>query len=211
MNLTRCSEGHFYDADRYASCPHCEQSGGAKTVPLSPPLADIPTAAIPSNGPTVKLSTAGANDNNNAARTAPADMDDIGKTVGIFSTPKKGKEPVTGWLVCTEGEHYGEDFRIKMGRNFIGRSKTMDIVLANDRSISREKHSIIVYEPKGNIFIIQPGDSKELSYLNDEVILTPKQLKPYDTIKLGATTLVFVPFCTEKFVWKEKDKEEDKK
>lgn len=206
MKLTRCSEGHFYDADRYASCPHCEQGGiSGVTMPVpvqnQPAFDSIETEKYDGKIETRKL--------NVEVNNEPADMEDIGKTVGIFSAPKKGKEPVVGWLVCTDGEHYGEDFRIRMGRNFIGRSKTMDIVLANDRSISREKHSIIVYEPKGNMFIIQPGDSKELSYLNDEVILTPKQLQPYDTIKLGATTLVFVPFCNDKFVWK--GKEEEKK
>ena len=23
MNLTRCAQGHFYDGEKYPSCPHC--------------------------------------------------------------------------------------------------------------------------------------------------------------------------------------------
>lgn len=36
MKLQRCSKGHFYDGDKYASCPHCEGALGAggQTVPL---------------------------------------------------------------------------------------------------------------------------------------------------------------------------------
>ena len=28
MNLKRCENGHFYDADKFASCPHCAQPAG---------------------------------------------------------------------------------------------------------------------------------------------------------------------------------------
>ena len=28
MNLKKCENGHFYDADTYSSCPHCGVSGG---------------------------------------------------------------------------------------------------------------------------------------------------------------------------------------
>lgn len=28
MNLSRCENGHFYDKEKYASCPHCAQGAG---------------------------------------------------------------------------------------------------------------------------------------------------------------------------------------
>ena len=28
MRQTRCEKGHFYDADRFASCPHCANMAG---------------------------------------------------------------------------------------------------------------------------------------------------------------------------------------
>lgn len=28
MNLKRCSNGHFYDVDKYATCPHCAGASG---------------------------------------------------------------------------------------------------------------------------------------------------------------------------------------
>ena len=27
MNLTRCNHGHFYDMDKFESCPHCKNNG----------------------------------------------------------------------------------------------------------------------------------------------------------------------------------------
>ena len=27
MNLTRCNHGHFYDMDKFESCPHCKKQG----------------------------------------------------------------------------------------------------------------------------------------------------------------------------------------
>lgn len=208
MKLTKCSNGHFYDADKFDTCPHCGNGASAqsKTQPVNnggaqnasgQPTAKVPTPSEQGNTRDIHAPAPGS---------LGAAVDDVKKTVGIFNQKSKsGNEPVVGWLVCVEGEHYGEDFRIKMGRNFIGRAADMDIVLAKDGTVSRSKHSILVYEPKGNMFIVQPGDSKELSYLNDDVILSPQALKAYDVITLGASKLMFVPFCSESFTWADKE------
>lgn len=214
MNITRCNNGHFYDAEKYTQCPHCNggamvdgaagtvQDNAGKTMPSTPPMGGV----APAGGAATKPSPSTPPMGGAKPSTPPAnnEVDDIKKTVGIFNAKSGGKQPVVGWLVCVEGPHYGEDFQIRMGRNFIGRANSMDIVLAKDNSVSRDKHSIIVYEPKGNLFIVQAGDSKELSYLNDSVILSPAELKPYDSLKIGACTLVFVPFCNDNFKWEEK-------
>lgn len=134
--------------------------------------------------------------------------DDGGQaTIGYFGAMEK--EPVVGWLIAVEGSHFGEDFRLKSGRNFIGRSGSMDIALTDDPSISREKHAIILYEPKANIFLVQPGDAKELFYLNDKVVLAPTEIVAYDVLSLGNTKLLFIPLCSDKFNW-DAVKKEDK-
>ncbi|MBQ9858580.1 MAG: hypothetical protein IJO77_06215, partial [Oscillospiraceae bacterium] len=57
MNLTRCSQGHFYDADTNATCPHCSQgSGMQETVAVMRNEVDdsvtVPlTAAAPKTEP----------------------------------------------------------------------------------------------------------------------------------------------------------------
>lgn len=112
-----------------------------------------------------------------------------------------GTEPVVGWLVCVKGLHFGEDFKIKSGRNFIGRSGSMNISLSADKAVSREKHAILTYDPRSNTFTIQPGESSELCYLNDETVLIPQKLKANDRIALGDSELIFIPFCSEAFSW----------
>lgn len=83
----------------------------------------------------------------------------------------------------------------------------MDIVIS-DSSVSREKHAVILYEPKKREFLAQPGESRELFYLNNEVVLNFEKLKAYDVIQVGNTKLMFMPFCSETFCWDDLEKTE---
>ena len=111
------------------------------------------------------------------------------------------KTDVVGWVVIIDGDDKGKSFNLKTGRNFIGRNASQDVVLAKDKAVSREKHAIIVYEPRQRKFLVQPGDSRGLFYVNDNVVLGSEELKPYDVILVGKTQLAFIPFCGEKFGW----------
>lgn len=215
MNLVRCEKGHFYDEERFASCPHCAnmnepQSGIEITEPFDDENLTMKldeelnksSAASTSNKSQSSLSQA-------IAEAKSKEPGDEQKTVGYFNKAI-GSEPVVGWLVCVEGNHFGEDFKLKSGRNFVGRAKNMDVILDGDPSISREKHAIILYEPKNNIFIAQPGDSKELFYLNDKVVLSSVEMNANDVISLGETKLLFIPCCTDKFNWDDVKENKDK-
>lgn len=180
MNLTRCENGHFYDAERFEYCPHCNQ-----TAPSTVALTEGGTPEY-----TQPLGT---------QIQDAKDEDQGAKTIGFFG--EVTVEPVVGWLVCIEGSCKGKDFRLKTGRNFIGRSYDMDVVLEGDSSISRNKHAVIVYEPRGNMFLVQPGDAKELFYLNDRVVLGATEVNAYDVLSLGDTKLLFVPCCSSAFKW----------
>ncbi|MEE1246222.1 MAG: hypothetical protein UHL70_03100 [Acutalibacteraceae bacterium] len=35
-------------------------------------------------------------------------------------------------------------------------------------------------------------------------------LHPYDLLKIGATKLMFIPFCSDKFTWKSVEKKDEK-
>ena len=77
----------------------------------------------------------------------------------------------------------------------------MDVALTMDGSVSRDKHAIILYEPRSNVFIAMPGDARELFYLNDKVVLSATEIKAYDVISLGSSKLMFIPCCSDKFKW----------
>lgn len=205
MKLTKCNSGHFYDADKFSACPICSGGGAAddnvtvsfqssngaelsKTVPL---LEDVDL--------TEELKT----------DPAPASDLDDDKTISIFNTALSDEEsevtaPVTGWLVCVKGKHFGKAFTLVAGRNFIGRNADMEVCLSGESSVSRSRHAIVVYEPKQNIFIAQAGDSRELTYVNGDIVLVPTPLKKNDVLQIGDVELMLIPCCDDKFSWQKK-------
>lgn len=282
MNLSRCENGHFYDKEKYSSCPHCsggaaadqslttiytEQAGGsggspaqgsfgqAASSPVSPvQMSPTPAPVQPASStegtvpvdftpedsfPTAPLKasqlTVGA-DNLNfldtpteklskedeiipGTMTVPA-FEDNDHTVAFYDEvfahaapvqehPYAGNmvpavsSPCVGWLIAIGGVHIGQDFRLKVGKNFIGRDESMDIAMTGDKSVSRNRHAIVIYEPKQHLYLIQPGESSALVYCNDKVVLSPVQLKPYDIITIGEINLLFLPLCGDKFSWSE--------
>lgn len=225
MNLKRCDKGHFYDADKFTSCPHCAGGIGNsdETVAMQPD-DDIKTEAltvdkyekqapVKAEPPRQMTSSLSANISRAMQEAAMSEApvsaqdDDDAKTVRYYET-ETGVEPVVGWLVCIQGDDMGKSFNLKDGRNFIGRSAKMDVVL-KDNSVSRDKHAVVVYEPKRREFLAQPGESRELFYLNDNLVLNFEKLQVNDIIQVGNTKLMFVPFCSEVFSWDDVKKEED--
>lgn len=205
MNLTKCNNGHFYDSDMYASCPHCG-GGGAENKTIS-----FDGGTAPQIMETMDLDNFPQPEDPPSSMGDYEDLDDF-KTISIYQNDKVETTmmtPTVGWLVCTEGKFYGQDFRLKSGRNFIGRSPSMDICLSGENTVSRERHATIIHEPRQNIFIAQPGDSRELFYVNGKVVLSPTQLKKNDVLQIGEVCLMLIPCCDDAFNW-EKDKEKEK-
>jgi len=209
MALIRCQQGHFFDPSRHPACPYCGSAavaGGSEapeaTGPgpgATRPMRETPPPVI---GPTVPIRAAGA--------PPVAPKKDEGRTVAV-DMKKIGIDPVVGWFVCIKGKERGRDYRIRSGRNAIGRSEAMDVQISGDDTISRENHAFIVYEPRKKTFSIRAGDSRGLVYLNEEEVIQASEINTYDIVELGETQLMFIAFCGEKFHWDaEKDKPADK-
>lgn len=203
MNLTKCSNGHFYDSDTYASCPHCGGGGTENmTIPFNSVSSDQDVGATMPLTPPEPPMTHDFEDVNFG-------LDDDAKTISIYQNEKVDTmvmAPTVGWLVCTKGKFYGQDFRLKSGRNFIGRGPGMDVVLTGENTVSRDRHATIIHEPRQNIFIAQPGESRELFYVNGNVVLSPVQLKKNDVLQIGEVYLMLIPCCDDAFNW---DKDDD--
>lgn len=201
MTLVKCPNGHYYDSSRFGNnCPHCGMSGAANigadqtTVPLN-----IPDAPQPSNTVTEPLTASQP-----ANVSVPAASDDdrtLPVTADMLDGVAEKPAPVVGWLVCTDGVNKGADYRLHQGRNFIGRSSEMDVCILGDNTVSRSSHAIVVYDPRSNVYLAQPGSSKELFYVNDKLVLNPVELKAMDLLNIGDTKLMFVPLCGEQFHW----------
>ena len=125
---------------------------------------------------------------------------DDGRTMMVYATESE-VEPVVGWLVGLSNNYYGVSFNLIEGRNFIGRGQDMDVVLADDPSVSRNRHAILIYDPSSRKFMLREGESKALIYVNDQMVMDFRELNNGDVIKLGNTRLRFVPLCGEDFSW----------
>ena len=239
MNLSRCSNGHFYDKEKFPTCPYCAQGAGnddgltsvfdesqgndiGATQPLTynnPPQQPQAGGYVQNNIQTEQnmmnnfgrggheevadaTETLGGNPDSFIGRTEPrkpsvqevqkitpggVTEEDDDHTVAfyddIFSSPTTSKadtapvketvakEPVkrsvstpcTGWVIALDGNHLGEDFRLKVGKNFVGRDASMDIALVGDKSVSRNKHAILVYEPKQHYILFSRESQANLS------------------------------------------------
>jgi hypothetical protein len=124
-------------------------------------------------------------------------------TVRVGAIAKAGikTEPVAGWLVCLEGPDRGRDYRLHMEKNFIGRAANMDVVLDGDTTVSREKHAIVIFDPRKKIFWAVPGDASGLVYLNGDIVNSPAQMKAHDILEVGHTRLALIPFCGDRYSW----------
>lgn len=112
-------------------------------------------------------------------------------------------EPVCGWLVCIKGNNVGKDYKIKSGKNFIGKADDMDIQILGDKFITDRNHAVVVYDSKKKNYVLLPGDSSGIAYINGEPAYIPIELSSYDVLELGKSRFIFVPFCNDDFGWEE--------
>ena len=77
-----------------------------------------------------------------------------------------------------------------------------------DDQISRDQHSTVTYDPRGKKFYVQQGSGTNLTYLNDQPVLTPTELSARNDITLGNTVVRFIPFCGEDFDWQSTENDE---
>jgi hypothetical protein len=186
--MTRCPEGHYFDPSKHSSCPWCPlpREAGEQKTRLDPSHAGPTPLSGPAAAAATVVPIAGA-----ALRLDPSVL------AGLRN------EPVVGWLVCLAGPDRGRDYRLHAEKNFVGRAPHMDVVIAGDPTVSREKHGVVVYDPKKKSFWVLPGEASRLVYLNGEMVNSPLRMESGDVIELGQTKLVLVAFCGDHYDWSE--------
>ena len=200
-----CSAGHVYDADQFASCPYCNRNTRAIQFGATAAPAGYGATTVPAGygaAPAGRDDTIGQTVMPEAIRRRMEQERD-NRTVGEFKR-KLGYEPVVGWLVCVEGPEVGKDYRLFGRINSIGRAEGNDVVLAQEHTVSQKNHVRLAYDAKHNNFQLIPGEGTNVTYLNDEPLYVPQKLNAYDVLEMGATKLIFVPLCNERFHWPEK-------
>lgn len=204
MKMKCCENGHYYDSVKFAACPHCQMGDDMKKTEKFAVTEMIETEYMPV---TETIDNEEVTSGNNLtevikrAKNVRNIIADDAKTVSFYSEQGNIGNLAVGILLCVEGNDFGSTYLLKAGRNFVGRSQSMDVVIARDTKVSRERHAIIVYDPKSRSFIAQSGNASGLVYINEHVVLNPEILKAYDEILIGDTKLIFVPICNEQFAW----------
>ena len=74
------------------------------------------------------------------------------------------------------------------------------VTLSADAPLSL-RQAVLVYDGEAKTYTLLPGSSQELCYLGDTALLEPQELAGEETLRLGAATLKFVPFCGPDFSW----------
>lgn len=200
-----CSAGHVYDADQFPSCPYCNRNTRAIQFGATAAPAGYGATTAPAGcgaAPAGRDDTIGQTVMPEAIRRRMEQEKD-NRTVGEFKR-KLGYEPVVGWLVCVEGPEVGKDYRLFGRINSIGRAEGNDVVLAQEHTVSQKNHVRLAYDARHNNFQLIPGEGTNVTYLNDEPLYVPQKLNAYDVLEMGATKLIFVPLCNERFRWPEK-------
>lgn len=220
MAMQQCPNGHLYDDAKNSSCPYCSNGNSINvTVPLSenqqsaggnmfPQTAPLDGFAAPEYvAPQPQVAQAQQNE---IPMTMPVDEKFKPTVYKEDVVNDKGIVEVRGWLVCLEGAMRGEDFKIRGEKNTIGRGEGNDIVLDFDTTISKGVNANISYDVRNNKFFIFLGESKNNIYVNDQMLITPIELKDYDIIEIGNTKMIFRSLCNETFNWS-KTKNADKR
>lgn len=198
--MKQCPNGHFYNAEKSATCPYCAGASENANPHTTPQGNDVYSPTQP-----VGSTSADAGDWDAYSPTMPPDPTSgvsYDKTQAVIHA-KTGIDPVVGWLVCCEGSEKGRDYRLHDGNNYIGRSARMDVCINGDEQISRENNAWIAYDTVNKQFLFGGGAGRNLVYLNNKPIVGGQSniLQAYDRIKVGGTTLLFIPMCGEQFDW----------
>lgn len=113
-------------------------------------------------------------------------------------------DPPVGWLVIVGGPGRGRVATLGMGVNSIGRDADQRVPLDyGDELMSHKNHGTVTYDPRGRKFYVQHGGGTNLTYLDDEPVLAPRELEPLAKLQIGKTVLQFVPLCGTEFSWED--------
>ncbi len=114
-------------------------------------------------------------------------------------------DPVVAWVVVVGGPGRGNALELGYGMNQVGRNPDNRVPLPfGDQEISRSAHAVITYDPRSRKYFVQPNtQGSNLTYIGAEQspVLTPVELFGGELIRMGGTTLKFVPLCGESFDW----------
>lgn len=171
------------------------------------PVAAVPAPAAPSDEAPVSAPRRG----NRVKTTFLGFERSDGRIEDVFArdsaSPKANanrSEYPFGWVVIIKGPGRGTSVAIGAGVSQIGRGDDQAIQLDfGDTSISRQNHAAIAFDDEERKFYLGHGGKANIVRLNGKPVLSTEVLSDGDLIRIGETTMTFVAFCGEDFVWED--------
>lgn len=104
------------------------------------------------------------------------------------------EEGVAGWLAFLDRSVKGGFSVVRPGQNSIGRGPENHIVIAGERTVTREAAAFIIVDPEDRSAHLRPGMGRSIIRVNGELITESCVLTPGDRIRIGKVTCMYVPF-----------------
>lgn len=182
-------------AEDTVKCPLAEEQadnsdGSAGTAGASSDPADPCSVNASMNKPVSISDCASGSEENTAQSDEPACQANTPafEDKGFF-------DPVVGWLVCTSGQNAGKSYELFCGRNSAGNSRVHTVVLEEGSARSSDAVFYILFVPESDTFLISPGTSRELVYLNRFVLTDTDVIDENDEIRTHRSSYRLVRYC----------------
>jgi hypothetical protein len=175
---------------------------GGTEGPRARPFGPVP-GAPPAQTPSARTRLVGNLEPSPSAPAGGASAAPLGPAKTEFMRVDQTQiDPIAGWVVVVKGPGRGAFRPVFVGMNSVGREPTQRVCLSfGDEAISREEHAFITYDEEQRRFYVQHGGKANLVRLGKQPVLVPVELRANDLIRLGRTTLRFIPFCGADFSW----------
>lgn len=206
---------HYYDGS-LSECPYCNSSieignDNEKICPNCGRSYDSSSGGCPYCDEILSTEPESLNAGNGTERTCPncGKNYDASLTKCPYCSDEEETEPpvddekianVVGWLVCIAGSDKGRDFRLHVDNNSVGRGAENDINL-KDTKVSRQRHFSVVYDSENDNYFVMMGGGTGIVRVNNLPLGGNTPLKKGDKIRVGNTTLVFIPLETAYVQW----------
>ena len=106
---------------------------------------------------------------------------------------------LAGWLVCVDGPQRGQDFRLFAGHNAVQVGAAGDLTVIP--TAARGPGMVARVSCGEGAQPLSPGDSAWTFTLEELGQASARSLAPFQRLRLGGSTLVFVQLCGVEFGW----------
>lgn len=229
MNIIKCEKGHFYNGDKYKTCPHCEEmqqenmrnpqvaesmsnkkSQADSKQPmrgywLDENIAD--TVAYKSSANTID--TVAYKPKQEMIFTAAANYPPETSMVSLLpQQSQRSQQPQqpqnslpVGWLVAISGLEYGKQYPIFMCDNFIGSGINNSICVDRDAYVLPEHHCTLSFDFQMQKVVLNMECSIGDVFVNNAPAQENRYLNHLDRIQIGGSIYMLVELCRDGFSW----------